>query len=126
MEVHIKRSKCDQFAEGIKLVIGATGSDPCPVAAMLGFLVQRANTPGALFLFKDGRLLTHVHFVSALRSALVESGIDPSLYAGHSFRVGAATTAALRGLQDSLTKILGRWNSEAQPTWSTSRLHGRP
>ena len=39
MEVHIKRSKCDQFAEGIKLVIGATCSDLCPVAAMLGYLV---------------------------------------------------------------------------------------
>ena len=113
MEVHIKRSKCDQFAEGVKLVIGTTGSDLCPVAAMLGFLVQRGNAPGALFLFKDGSPLTRARFVSALRSALAESGFDPSLYAGHSFRVGAATTAALRGLQDSLIKTLGRWNSSA-------------
>ena len=113
MEVHIKRSKCDQFAEGIKIVIGATGSDLCPVAAMLGFLVQRGCAPGALFLFKDGRLLTRTHFVLALRSALAESGIDSSLYAGHSFCMGAATMAALRGLQDSLIKTLGRWNSSA-------------
>lgn len=113
MEVHIKRSKCDQLAEGIKLVVGATGSALCPVAAMLGYLVQRGNSPGPLFLFKDGRLLTRDRFVSALRRALVESGINPSLYAGHSFRVGAATTAALRGLQDSLIKTLGRWSSSA-------------
>ena len=78
MEIHIKQSKCDQFAEGIKIAIGATGSDLCPVEAMLGFLVQRGCAPGALFLFKDGRLLTRTRFVLALRSALAESGIDSS------------------------------------------------
>ena len=59
MEAHIKQSKCNQFAEGIKIVIGATGSHLCPVAAMLGLLVQMGCAPGALFLFKDGCLLTH-------------------------------------------------------------------
>ena len=33
---HIKQSKCNQLAGGIKLVIRATGSNLCPVAAMLG------------------------------------------------------------------------------------------
>ena len=113
MEVHIKRSKVDQFAEGIKLVVGATGSDLCPVAAMLGYLVQRGNSPGPLFVFEDGRLLTRDRFVSALRLALADAGIDSSSYSGHSFRVGAATTAALRGMQDSLIKTLGRWTSSA-------------
>ena len=107
MHVHIKQSKCDQFADGIKLFIGATNSDLCPVAAMLGYLVERGSPPGPLFLFENGQVLTRVRFVSALRSALRECGIDPSLYAGHSFRIGAATTAALRGLHDSLIKTLG-------------------
>lgn len=52
---------------------------------------------GLLFYFADGRLLTCDRFVSHLRSALAGSGIDPSLYVGYSSRVGAATTAALRG-----------------------------
>ena len=113
MEVIIKRSKCDQFARGVKLFVGATGTDVCPVAAMLGYLVLRGSSPGPLFLFTDGRPLTRDRFVSAIRIALGECGIDPSAYAGHSFRIGAATTAALRGLQDSLIKTLGRWESSA-------------
>ena len=32
---------------------------------------------------------------------------------GHSFRIGAATAAARRGIEDSVIKILGRWESAA-------------
>lgn len=35
------------------------------------------------------------------------------MYAGHSFRMEAATTAAECGLEGSLIKVLGRWKSEA-------------
>ena len=59
------------------------------------------------------RLLTRDHFIPAIHDALTDSGIDSSLYAGHSFRVGAATTTTLQGLQDSLVKTLGRWESSA-------------
>ena len=40
-------------------------------------------------------------------------GLDPTKYAGHSFRIGAATSAASKGINDSTIKLLGRWESEA-------------
>lgn len=44
---------------------------------------------------------------------LTQAGVDPSPFSGHSFRVGAATTAARVGIQDATIKMLGRWRSTA-------------
>ena len=51
--------------------------------------------------------------MARMHSALSQVGIDSAYYNGHSFRIGAATTAAAHGLNDSLIKSLGRWNSDA-------------
>ena len=37
-------------------------------------------------------------------------GLEAEQYAGHSFRIGAATTA---DVNDALIKTLGRWKSDA-------------
>ena len=66
MEVHIKHSKCDQFSKGVTLLVGATHMHICPVAAMLGYLVERGSLPGPLFKFADGCYLTRNRFVSVL------------------------------------------------------------
>ena len=51
--------------------------------------------------------------MTAMQGALQQAGVDAQRYAGHSFRIGAATTAACCGLPDSLIKTLGRWESAA-------------
>ena len=113
LEVTIKASKTEPFRQGCTIYIGATRKAICPVAAMLNYIITRGKKPGPLFITKDGRFLTRDHFIASLRRALLEAGIDASKYAGHSFRIGAATTAARCGIQDSLIKTLGRWESAA-------------
>ena len=113
MSVTLKASKMDPFRKGVTLYIGRVSSNLCPVSAMLAYLVLRGKKAGPLFVFKDGRPLTRQRFVAAVRDALRQAGIAANSYAGHSFRIGAATTAASRGLEDSTIQTLGRWRSLA-------------
>ena len=113
LEVHLKSSKTDPFRQGVSVYLGRTSLDLCPVAAILAYMVERGSASGVFFRFRDGRPLTRDRFITAMRAALSEAGVDASRYAGHSFRIGAATTAALQGIPDSLIKTLGRWESSA-------------
>ena len=113
IRVFIKQSKTDPFRKGIHLFMGRTRSDICPVKALLNYLVLRGKKEGPLFLFPNGSYLTRQRLVVAVREALRKAGLDPAKYSGHSFRIGAATTAARRGMEDSVIKTLGRWRSLA-------------
>ena len=113
MEVRIKASKTDPFRQGISLFIGKVSSDLCPVSAMLVYLVVRGSHAGSLFKFLDGRSLTRQRLVIAVKEALDAAGAESGQYSGHSFCIGAATTAAARGLEDSTVRTLGRRKSRA-------------
>ena len=109
----IKVSKTDQFRRGTQIVLGATAADLCPVAALLDYLAVRGGAPGPLFITSDSHALTRSVFVQWVQAALSASGIDGSKFNGHSFRIGAATSASQAGVPDSTIKILGRWQSMA-------------
>ena len=113
MAVLIKQSKTDPFRKGVTLSLGRTFSKLCPVAAMATYITQRGQRPGPLFQFQDGRFLTRKRMVDYVQQALLKAKVDAGSYNGHSFRIGAATTAAAKGLEDSLIKTLGRWESTA-------------
>ena len=115
VRVHLKRSKCDQMGKGVDVYIGATGDDDvCPVKAVLAYVAVRGTAQGPFFLLdQNSTPLTKPVFVAAVREGLRRLGMDDRLYAGHSFRIGAATTAAQRGCEDSLIQALGRWSSAA-------------
>ena len=111
--VNLRRSKTDIFSRGVTIYLGRTKAIICPVAAMLAYLSIRPPTQGPLFIYADGTSLSRQRLVVALREALEPYGTNTRLYNGHSFRIGAATTAAACGFEDSLIQVLGRWKSSA-------------
>ena len=111
--VSIKQSKTDPFRQGVTISLGRTDAELCPVAALLAYLAIRGQGEGPLFYFKDGRALTRSRLVAELRKVLEVCSLRPQDYSGHSFRIGAATTAAACGVPAETIMTLGRWKSQA-------------
>ena len=111
--VRIKASKCDQTKQGVTVCVGRTDTQLCPVAAILAYCVVRGTSPGPFFRLSDQAPLTKQRLITMLRSTLETAGIEASRYSGHSFRIGAATSAAACGLADSTIQTLGRWSSDS-------------
>ena len=113
VKLTIKQSKTDPFRQGVDIFLGRTSSRICPVSALTTYLAESGPSPGPLFTLPHGSPLTRHHLVDVVKCCLRTGGLDDSAYNGHSFRIGAATTAAARGLEDSLIQTLGRWKSSA-------------
>ena len=113
LQIHIKQSKTDPFRKGVDIFIGRSQADICPVATIINYLASRGPAHGPLFICANQAPLSRSRLVTELRAALQQAGINPLAYCGHSFRIGAASTAAANGIEDSLIQILGRWQSTA-------------
>ena len=111
--VQLKQSKTDSFRSGVSIYLGRTNQQLCPVAAVLAYMAICLPTPGPLFIFRDGSYLSRDHLVTRLCQGLQAVNIDPPHFSGQSFHIGAATTAAQAGIEDSVVKMLGRWESAA-------------
>lgn len=111
LTMRLKKSKTDPFREGVSITVGATKDSLCPIGAVLAYLAYRGTVPGPLFTWPDGTPLTRTRFVQEVRQALTKANLPAGDFAGHSFRIGAASTAA--GVEDSVIQTLGRWKSTA-------------
>lgn len=121
MRVTLKQSKTDPFRKAIDLFGGRTGTDLCPVKSLLNYLLAGQR-------FKAGSSyswpFSHIwqRLVDEMRGALSTAGFDLSKYNGLNFWIGAATTAAEKGMEDSVIKTLGRWRS----LYSLHGVHSHP
>ena len=114
MLVRLKVSKTDPFRKGQSIVIGKANSHLCPLTAMLAYLESRPPFPttGPLFTFQSGSFLTQGRLTNETRLLLSKGGLNSGEFAGHSFPIGAATTAASANLPPWLIKVLGQWSSD--------------
>ena len=112
LRVNIKTSKTDPLGVGHLLYIGVAGNSLCPMLAMRTYLTLRGSSAGPLFVWVDRSPLTAAHVNCYLREILSRAGVSGQ-FSSHSFRIGAATSAAAAGIPDHLIQTLGRWTSQA-------------
>ena len=87
--------------------------DQCPVLALSAYFALRKPDSGALFTFMDGSPLSRGFFSQQLNLSLIWAGCQSKYYKGHSFRIGAATSAVAAGIPEAHIKLMGRWSSDA-------------
>ena len=98
LRVHLRESKCDQFGKGVNIFVGKTDNEQCPVTTVVA---DMARPDGRPILPPAREEPLGEANIAELRSALTAIGMDPLLYEGHSFHIGAATVASQAGLPDS-------------------------
>ncbi|CAG2208684.1 unnamed protein product [Mytilus edulis] len=103
--VHLNSSKCDPFREGINITIFENDIFN-PVDLMRRYIQVRKNDgarPDSYLFVNDeynNAPLSRDTFISLLRESLFRLGYNDSKFCGHSFRIGAATSAA--GVEDHI------------------------
>ena len=92
----IEQSKTDPFRHGHMITIHATGTSTCPVGALR--LYAKATTPlhDNQSVFKGGKFspLDRQRLTTSIQHLLQNTHYSHQQYSSHSFRSGAATTAA--------------------------------
>ena len=113
----LRTSKTDPFSRGVNITIYENTVFK-PVHIMRSYLQVRNVLPcssqSPLFINDEFSLVPMLRdtFIQHLRSLLMQIGLKDLDYAGHSFRIGAATAAAAAGVEDHIIKDLGRWTSD--------------
>lgn len=89
----------------------------CPSSICCKYLKARyklsCSPQSPLFVNQNGGPLTRVEFISAFKHVLTCIGCNADVYNGHSFNIGAATTATTSvHMEDYIIQVLGGWSSE--------------
>lgn len=110
--IFIRRSKTDQSGRGHWITLNGS-ADPilCPLKISKEFVARRPVSDGCFLIHDNLSPLTKFQFSYVLKKCLSYLGLAHLKITTHSFRIGAATEAARLGLDDSIIKKLGRWES---------------
>ena len=123
----LRRSKTDQLGISCPIYIFRLHSDTSPYEPLTKYINSRYATKASpqhpLFITETGKMATRFWFQKHLHSVLRISGISPEHYSSHSFRIGAASTAARLGISDQTVQVLGRWSSQAYRSYIHNNLN---
>ena len=119
----LKESKTDPFRRGICIQLHKINHSICPFLILQKYIASRierriySSSCDPLFITEFGQPLDRNYFIGKLKHVLQLVGYDSSLYNGHSFRSGGATSAGQALIEDNMIKTLGRWSSQSYCTY---------
>jgi len=123
--VSLRKSKTDPFGKGTRVNLFSTGDETCPLEALRAVHKMQHNAgldtslTAPLFTTKAGTvgkkslIALMKRTVACVAARLPHLGLLSKDFAGHSLRRGGATSLALRGVRESVLRMLGRWKSDA-------------
>lgn len=124
--LRLRYSKTDQAGRSTVIKLNrCIYSQICPVQALMCYMSNRPEANAPLFIHMDKKPLTRFQFQSVLNKTLACCGIATAEFKTHSFRIGAATTAAMCGVSSDDIKRLGRWKSSAYTRYIRPQFTGQ-
>ena len=123
--VQLSGSKTNQSGRKELILVRKESSmpDTCAVTALHQYMSAHPKCSDVLFVHINGAPLTQYQFRAVLKKAAYHLGWPMKGFSSHSFRIGAATSAAALGVPLDTIMELGRWKSAAvlgyiRPSWS--------
>ncbi|XP_075037457.1 uncharacterized protein LOC142098515 [Mixophyes fleayi] len=108
----VRKSKSDQLGRGRWVtLVPRVGCSVCPIVLISQFASLRPSGALPWLVHVDGSPLTRYQFSVVFKRTLTAVGVDCKQFGTHSFRIGAATSAAVAGASEPALKELGRWKS---------------
>ncbi|XP_066457764.1 uncharacterized protein [Eleutherodactylus coqui] len=112
LDLLIRRSKTDQQGRGQVIRLGEVpGASMCPLSAWEQYSKGLNFRTGPFLRHETGEFLSRFQFIAVFKKALEVAGFNNTQFGSHSFRVGAATEASVRGMGEEAVKRIGRWES---------------
>ncbi|OCT77998.1 hypothetical protein XELAEV_18029095mg [Xenopus laevis] len=112
LKIILRKSKTDQLGKGNIIWLGPIQNIfLCPVHNYQKLMAIRSNTGIKFFIHQDGLPVIRFQFTRVFSKCLKALGIQDENYSSHSFRIGAATQAALLDFSEKRIKklVVSRW-----------------
>ena len=113
--IFVNFSKTNQFQKSCHVIPIPKNVDPClDLFRHLGSLFRKvkAEDDAPALSFSPTSFVTHKTFTERLKKLLSQSGLEPSLFSGHSFRRGGASYLYSVGGSTLMVQVLGSWSSQ--------------
>jgi hypothetical protein len=113
--IYVNFSKTNQYQKSFHVIPIPANDDPAlDLFRHIKRLFSSVKVPESspAFMFTKSSFITYKSFTSRLKGLLAKTGLDPSLYSGHSFRRGGASHLYGIGGSTLMVQVLGDWRSQ--------------